>query len=273
MGCRLPQGGGAILSGAMPVLHRWWGNPMFSGMVRRMFGAPVHDVYCGLRGFTREHYDRLAQRCTGMEFATEMVIKSSLMQARIAEVPITLHPDGRTSHAPHLKTFTDGWRTLRFFMLYSPTWLYLVPGVLLMALGLAGCALALPGFAVFGAVLDAHTLLFSCLFIMMGYQAVLFGVLSRVFAIGEHLVPEDPRIMRFFEFATLEKALLISAVMFVAGLALLGVAVRKWWLADFGGLDYASTMRLVIPGVTLCAIGFQSFLSSCFVSILGMRRS
>ena len=117
MGCRLPSGGGSVAPGAMPKLHRWWGNPMFSAMVRGMFGAPIHDVYCGLRGFTKEHCEKLDLRCTGMEFATEMVIKSSLFEARIAEVPITLHPDGRKTHAPHLKTFTDGWRTLRFFMI------------------------------------------------------------------------------------------------------------------------------------------------------------
>ncbi|MCG8448424.1 MAG: glycosyltransferase family 2 protein, partial [Pirellulales bacterium] len=128
-GCRLPSGGGTILPGAMPRLHRWWGNPMFSFMVRRMFRAPIHDVYCGLRGFTRQLYDRLDLRSTGMEFATEMIIKSSLFEVDIAEVPITLHPDGRKAHAPHLRTFRDGWRTLRFFLMYSPRWLFLVPGL------------------------------------------------------------------------------------------------------------------------------------------------
>jgi glycosyltransferase involved in cell wall biosynthesis len=119
-GCRLPAGGGTVQPGAMPFLHRWWGNPMFSIMTRWMFHAPIHDVYCGMRGFAKELYDRLDQRCTGMEFATEMIIKASLFGADIAEVPITLHPDGRKSHAPHLKTFRDGWRTLRFFLMYSP---------------------------------------------------------------------------------------------------------------------------------------------------------
>jgi len=272
MGCRLPRGGGRVLPGAMPFLHRWWGNPMFSKMVRRMFGAPVHDVYCGLRGFTLEHYKRLGQRCTGMEFATEMVIKSSLLRARIAEVQITLRPDGRRSRPPHLKTFSDGWRTLRFFMLYSPTWLYMVPGFCLIGLGIAGCAVALPGFTVFGAVLDAHTLLFSCLAIMLGYQAVLFGLLAKVFAVGEHLLPPDPRLWRLLRGATLEKALIVSGLTFGVGVILLGSAVVAWWRADFGALDYASTMRLVIPGVTLAALGFQSFMSSCFVGLLGMRR-
>jgi glycosyltransferase involved in cell wall biosynthesis len=131
-GCRLPSGGGSIAPGAMPKLHRWWGNPMFSWLARRWFGAPIHDVYCGLRGFTKDLYGRLDQRCTGMEFATEMIIKASLSGAAISEVPITLHVDGRKTRAPHLKTFRDGWRTLRFFLMCSPRWLFLMPGMLLI---------------------------------------------------------------------------------------------------------------------------------------------
>ena len=132
-GCRLPSGGGKVMPGAMPTLHRWWGNPMFSWLVQRMFRAPIHDVYCGLRGFTKQLYNRLDLRCTGMEFATEMIIKSSLFEVDIAEVPTTLHPDGRKAHAPHLRTFRDGWRTLRFFLMYSPRWLFLVPGMMFTA--------------------------------------------------------------------------------------------------------------------------------------------
>src|SRR6478735_3632412 len=166
-GCRLPSGGGRILPGAMPFLHRWWGNPMFSFLARKWFRAPIHDVYCGLRGFTKAHFEKLDQRCTGMEFATEMIIKSSLYSARIAEVPITLHPDGRKAHAPHLRTFRDGWRTLRFFLIFSPRWLFLVPGCCLVLLGVLGYALALPGVK-FGAVtFDAHTLLFASLAILL----------------------------------------------------------------------------------------------------------
>jgi glycosyltransferase involved in cell wall biosynthesis len=272
VGCRLPAGGGTVLPGAMPLLHRWLGNPLFSYMSRKMFSAPIHDIYCGLRGFTRSHYKRLDLRCTGMEFATEMVIKSSMFGARIAEVPITLRRDGRKTHAPHLKTFADGWRTLRFFMLYSPKWLYLVPGALLILLGFLGYALALPGYTVLGATLGAHTLLCSSLAIMMGFQAVVFALLAKVFAIGEHLLPEDRRVTKFFRVATLERGLLLSAVMFLGGLVLLAAAVYQWWRAGFGSLDYAATMRLVIPGVTMSALAFQGFLSSCFVSILGLRR-
>ena len=271
-GCRLPQGGGTILPGAMPFSHRWLGNPVFSRMARRMFAAPIHDIYCGLRGFTRELYDRLELQCDGMEFATEMIIKASLHGAHITEIPITLHPDGRKTHAPHLRTVRDGWRTLRFLLVFSPRWLFLVPGFVFALLGLAGYAVALPGLTLGGVTFDAHTLLFSSLAIMMGYQSVLFAICAKSFAIGEGLLPKDPRIDRFFKVIYLERGLAIGALAFLAGLVLLGAAVWQWKSAHFGRLDYAVTMRWVIPGATLTALGFQTVLSSFFVSILGMKR-
>ncbi len=271
MGCRLKGGGGTVLPGAMPKLHRWWGNPMFSAMVRTMFKAPIHDVYCGLRGFTRDLYDRLALRCTGMEFATEMVIKSSLFQVRIAEVPITLHPDGRKAHAPHLKTFTDGWRTLRFFMLYSPRWLFLVPGSVLIMMGAVAWILALKNVVISGVTFDAHTLLFGSLFLLMGYQSVLFSVFTKIFAISEKLVPDDGRLSKVIEIITLERCLLSSLVVLSIGCSLLVYAIVQWKTIQFGDLDYSRTMRFVIPGVTFAALGFQTILSSFFISVLGMR--
>lgn len=271
-GCRLPLGGGRVMPGAMPFLHRWWGNPMFSWMSRKWFHAPISDVYCGLRGFTRQHYERLAQRCTGMEFATEMIIKSSLYRARITEVPITLHPDGRKAHAPHLKTFRDGWRTLRFFLMYSPRWLFLIPGMLLILMGVVGYGLAMPGFTIKGLTFDAHTLLFSSLAILCGYQSILFAIFTKTFAISEGLMPDDPHLTRFFDHVYLERGLIIGGTSLLAGLGLLLVAVNQWRIHDFGRLDYSQTMRWVIPGATLTALGFQTILSSFFVSILGMRR-
>ncbi len=272
-GCRLPSGGGVVKPGAMPFLHRWLGNPLFSMLVRSWFGArEIHDVYCGLRGFTKGLYERLDQRCTGMEFATEMIIKSSLLRERIAEVPITLHPDGRRAHAPHLRTFRDGWRTLRFFLLYCPRWLFLVPGLLLVALGVLGYAIALPGLMVRGVAFDAHTLLFASLAILCGYQAILFHIFTKTFAIGEGLLPPDAQMARLYETVNLERGLLASAVVLVGGIGLLLLAVNQWRLVDFGALDYARTMRLVVPGVTATALGFQTMLSSFFVSVLGMRR-
>lgn len=271
-GCRLPSGGGTVMPGAMPFLHRWWGNPMFSRMAQAWFRAPVHDVYCGLRGFTKDLYRRLNQRCTGMEFATEMIIKSSLYSEKIAEVPITLHPDGRKSHAPHLKTFRDGWRTLRFFLMYSPRRLFLTPGIFLVVLGLIGYALAVPGLRIHGIAFDAHTLLFSSLFILCGYQTVLFAIFTKTFAIAEGLLPEDQRMNRFFKVLYLERGLMIGAAAMLVGGALLLMAVLQWTRVDFGHLDYAHTMRFVVPGSTLTALGYQTILSSFFVSILGMKR-
>jgi glycosyltransferase involved in cell wall biosynthesis len=271
-GCRLPRGGGKIQPGAMPFTHRWFGNPLFSRMARHMFAAPINDVYCGLRGFTRELYDRLELQCDGMEFATEMIVKASLYGARIAEIPITLHPDGRKTQAPHLRTIRDGWRTLRFFLVFSPRWLFLAPGFMLALFGLAGYAVALPGLTIGGVTFDAHTLLFSSLAIMMGYQSVLFAICAKTFAINEGLLPKDERFDRFFKVIYLERGLAIGALAFLAGLILLGAGVLQWTSAHFGRLDYAVTMRWVIPGATLAALGFQTVLSSFFVSILGMKR-
>jgi len=271
-GCRLPTGGGKVMPGAMPFSHRWLGNPMFTLMVRRMFRSPVHDVYCGLRGFTREFYDRLNLRCTGMEFATEMLIKASLFGASIAEVPITLWPDGRKRHQSHLRTFRDGWRTLRFYLTYSPRWLFLYPGVLMIALGLAGYGVAMPGLTIRGVTFDAHTLLFASLAILLGYQSVFFSILTKSFAIGEGLLPRDLRINRFFDIFNLERGLLLGAFMLLAGFSLLLASINQWRLTDFGGLNYAYTMRWVIPGMTLTVLGFETVLNSFFGCILGMRR-
>ena len=271
-GCRLPSGGGTVMPGAMPFLHRWWGNPMFSWLARGWFRAPIQDVYCGLRAFTRAHYERLEQRCTGMEFATEMIIKTSLVGARVAEVPITLHVDGRKAHAPHLRTFRDGWRTLRFFMLYSPRWLFLIPGAALVLLGAIGYGIALPGVRIGRVTFDAHTLLFASLALIAGFQSIVFALFTKVFAISEKLLPEDPRLTRLGRLVNLERGLMAGAITMLTGLGLLAGAINQWRVAHFGPLDYSHTMRWVIPGVTLTTLGFQTVLSSFFLSVLGMKR-
>ncbi len=271
-GCRLPAGGGSIRPGAMPFLHRWIGNPFFSFLVRKWFRAPVNDVYCGLRGFSKAMYRRLDQRCTGMEFATEMIIKASLLGEKITEVPITLHPDGRTSHAPHLKTFRDGWRTFRYFLMCSPRWLFVAPSVIFIAFGLLGYLLAMPGLSIGRGSFDAHTLLFASLAILCGYQCILFAVFAKTFAVTEGFLPPDRHLERFFELVNLERGLVVAGLALLAGSALLLAAIRQWWLTGFGHLDYAYTMRFVVPGATLVALGFQTVFSSFFVSILGMRR-
>jgi len=272
-GCRLPSGGGTVSRGAMPFLHRVLGNPLFSAMARAWFNAPIHDVYCGMRGFRREYYLGLGQRCTGMEFANEMIIKASLTGGTIAEVPITLHADGRRAHAPHLRTFRDGWRTLRFYLLYSPRWLFLMPGLALIALGIVGYGIALPGLRVGRIHFDVDTLLFSSLAIICGFQSVVFAVCTKVFAIAEGLLPMDRRIERAFEVVRLETGLAAGAAAMALGFALLGWAINLWRVHAFGDLDYSSTMRWVIPGVTLTALGFQTILSSYFLGVLGLRRT
>jgi glycosyltransferase involved in cell wall biosynthesis len=271
-GCRLETGGGTVKAGAMPFLHRWWGNPMFTMLARWWFRTPIHDIYCGMRAFRRDMWVSLDQRCTGMEFALEMMVKASLFGARTAEIPITLHPDGRSAHPPHLKTFRDGWRSLRFFLLFSPRWLFLMPGILLIALGLAGYALAMPQLRIGRVTFDVHTLLFASLAIICGYQSIAFALMTKVFAIMEGLLPEDPRLNRFFKVVKLESGLVVGAVGMLVGLVLLGGAVHQWASVDFGALNYAHTMRWVIPGVMLTALGFQTVLFSFFGSLLGMRR-
>lgn len=272
-GCRLPGGGGKINPGAMPFLHRWWGNPGFSLMARWWFRAPITDIYCGMRAFTKEHYQRLGQRCPGMEFATEMIIKSSRMDARISEVPITLHKDGRLSHPPHLKTFRDGWRTLRFFLMYSPKWLFLQPGKLLILLGLIGFAVALWGVEIRGVRFSAHTMVFASLAILCGYQSILFAIGVKTFAMMQGMLPPDTRMDRLFRLATLERGLIVGGLMLLAGLVLLLMAVDQWRQVNFGDLSYERTMRWVVPGATLTAVGVQTILSSFFIGILHMFRT
>jgi hypothetical protein len=271
-GCRLESGGGRVLPGAMPRLHRWLGNPMFSRIARTWFRAPVHDIYCGMRGFTKALYEQLDQRCTGMEFATEMIIKASLTGARVAEVPITLHPDGRQSHPPHLKTFRDGWRTLRFFLICTPRRLFLRPGLLLLTCGLLGYAVAMPGMTIGRLTFDAHTLLFASLAVICGYQSMLFSLVARTFAATEGLLPPDPRVERLRHLVPLERGLLLAGISVLLGTLMLAAALNQWRVSDFGRLNYADTMRVVVPGVTLAVLGYQTMLSFFFMSLLEMRR-
>jgi glycosyltransferase involved in cell wall biosynthesis len=271
-GCRLPAGGGRVEPGAMPVLHRWLGNPVFSRLARFWFRAPINDIHCGLRAFSKALYQRLDQRCTGMEFASEMIIKSALHGARIAEIPIVLRPDGRKKGRSHLRTWRDGWRHLRFFFLFSPRWLFLLPGAALILAGIAAYALGFPRVEIRGVGFDVHTLLFGSVAMICGYQAIIFAVLTKVFAINEGLLPADRRMATLLRNVTLETGLLSGAAALVAGLALLGIAVNEWRAAGYGALDYGSTMRRVIPGMTLTVLGFQTVLSSFYLSILGLRR-
>jgi glycosyltransferase involved in cell wall biosynthesis len=271
-GCRLPSGGGTVRPGAMPGLHRWLGNPLFSLLARWWFRAPIRDIHCGMRGFSMDLYRRLGLRCTGMEFASEMIIKASLAREGISEVPITLHPDGRTTHPPHLRTFRDGWRHLRLYLLFSPRWLFFAPGLLLVLLGAAGYAIALPRLTIGGVTFDVHTLLVASLSVLVGQQAISFALFTKAFAVAEGLLPLDARMERFLRLVTLERGLLLGALAAIGGVALLVGATIEWWSVGFGGLDYERTMRWVIPGAMFTALGLHTVLASFFISILALRR-
>lgn len=267
-GCRLPRGGGKVLPGAMPFLHRWFGNPVLSWLVRLMFRIPIHDVYCGMRGFKKDLYNNLDLRSPGMEFATEMIIKSGLHKASMAQVPITLHPDGRQEHGPHLRTFRDGWRTLRLFLVFSPKWTFFRPGLLLILIGLLGYALALPQIRIFNAALDVHTLLIASLAILMGWQCILLATLAQIFAAREGMRPVLPKLEKI----TVEHGIGFGLIMSLLGIALISSVILTWWQGDFGKLDYPQTMRLVVPGVTLVSIGFQTAMASLMAGVLRMQR-
>jgi glycosyltransferase involved in cell wall biosynthesis len=271
-GCRLPAGGGTIADGAMPPLHRWWGNPMFSWIARRWFKTSIDDIYCGMRAFSKDLYDRLHLRCTGMEFATEMIIKATRYEAKITQVPITLHADGRKAHRPHLRTFRDGWRTLRFFLMVSPRWLFLEPGRLLIALGLVGYTLALPGLRIGGVHFSSSTLVVSTLLLLCGYHAILFAIAMKTFAISQGIVPRDERIDWLLRQWTLERAIIVGGALAIIGMTLIGVAFNSWVHASFGDLDYERTMRWVVPGCALTALGFETILAGFFLGVLEFFR-
>jgi len=263
---------GGILPGAMPVLHRFLGNPVLSWLGRLFFKCPVGDFQCGLRGFRKEAIDRLDLKTTGMEFSTEMVVKATLFNLRIVEVPTVLSPDGR-GRPPHLRTWRDGWRYLRFLLLYSPRWLFLYPGVVLLFLGAAVSLWLLPGPRTIGGVtFDYHTLLFGAMAILIGFQSVNFAAFSKIFAITEGLLPEDSRLNRLFRYITLEVGLIVGALLILLGAGLWAFGLGFWQSRHFGPLDPEKTLRIVIPGFVSLTLGTEIVLSSFFLSLLGMGR-
>jgi glycosyltransferase involved in cell wall biosynthesis len=264
---------GGIESGAMPWSHRWVGNPVLTLISRIFFHTPVGDMHCGLRGFRKDAYERMRLRATGMEFASEMVIKASLKRMHIAEVPVTLRPDGRT-RPPHLRTWRDGWRHLRFMLLFSPRWLFLYPGLALFAGGMLLSAILLGGpVHVGGLRLDIHTLLVAGFLALLGYQLVLFALFTKIFAIRSGFHPPYPLLDTVSRYVTLEVGLAAGALMVLAGVIALVVAVASWGAVGFGTLDPSLTMREVIPAVVLLALGTQTVFASFFISILSIDRS
>jgi glycosyltransferase involved in cell wall biosynthesis len=264
---------GGIDAGAMPWSHRWVGNPILTLISRLFFHTPVGDMHCGLRGVRKDAYERMRLRATGMEFASEMVIKASLKRMRIAEVPVTLQPDGR-SRPPHLRTWRDGWRHLRFMLLFSPRWLFLYPGLALFAGGIFLSAILLGGPVHVGALrLDIHTLLVASFFSLIGYQLVLFAIFTKIFAIQSGFHPAYPPLESVSRYVTLEVGLAVGALMAVVGVIALVVAVASWGAVGFGSLNPSLTMREVIPAVVLLALGTQTVFASFFISILSIDRS
>jgi glycosyltransferase involved in cell wall biosynthesis len=255
---------GGIKPGAMPFLHKYLGNPVLTWLGKIFFGSPCNDFHCGLRGFRKDSIESLDLRTTGMEFASEMVVKASLRGLKITEVPTVLSPDGR-SRPPHLKTWRDGWRHLRFLLMYSPRWLFLYPGLILMFGGLLATMWLLGQPKV-------HTLLYSAMAIIIGFQIVSFAIFTKVFAITEGLLPEDKKINKFLSYINLETGLIIGVFLVLSGLVGSIYALRIWQSSSFGQLDPANTMRIVIPSVTALSLGIQSIFSSFFLSVLGLKR-
>jgi len=263
---------GKILPGAMPPLHRYLGNPVLTGIGRLFFKSPVGDFHCGLRAFRKDAIEELGLRTLGMEFATEMVVKATAFGLSVTEIPTTLAPD-RRDRPPHLRTWRDGWRHLRFLLLYSPRWLFLYPGIALFAAGIVISAILLPGpRAVGNVVFDVHTLLFAAMAILIGFQSVVFATFTKVFAISEGLLPEDPRLTRMFHYVTLEVGLIAGVLLILAGAGAWILGLEYWRIREFGELDPVKTLRIVIPGVVCFTLGFQIILSSFFLSVLGMSR-
>ncbi|HEY7199249.1 MAG TPA: glycosyltransferase family 2 protein [Candidatus Dormibacteraeota bacterium] len=263
---------GGIEPGAMPPLHRWLGNPVLSFLGRLFFRSRIGDFHCGMRAFTRDAFERMHLQTSGMEFASEMIIASTLLGQRIAEVPTVLRPDGR-SRRPHLRTWRDGWRHLRFMLLYSPRWLFLVPGSAMLLVGLLGLLWLVPSSRTVGSVtFDIHTLLMAAMLAIVGYQVVVFAVFTRTFATCEGLYPEHDWLRRLQRYVTLEVGLSVGALMVVAGMAAVVMAFQSWQQVHFEQLDPRMTMRQLIPACVLLVIGTQTIFSSFFLSILGLRR-
>lgn len=272
MGCRLPSGGGTIMPGAMPWKNRWIGNPILTFTGRVFFRCPARDFHCGLRGFTKAAFETMDLQTTGMEFASEMVIKATLKQLKITEVPITLYKDGR-SRPPHLKPWRDGWRHLRFMLIYSPRWLFLVPGLMLSASGfILATALSFDNIRISGIELNVGTLMMASMAMVVGFQLIAFAYYTKVFAIAEGLLPDDPKLARIFKVFTLEKGIVAGLLVLLAGAILFLHALWIWKRANYGVLpSMEDNLRRLIPAATLMILGVQGIFSSFFMSVLGLK--
>ncbi len=262
---------GGIRNGAMPFLHRYLGNPVLSWIARLFFKSHIGDFHCGLRGLRKDALLSLNLQTTGMEFASEMVVKATMKGLKIKEVPTILYPDGR-SRPPHLRTWSDGWRHLRFLLLYSPRWLFLYPGTILTILGILISALLIGGPRnIAGVTLDINTLMYASFLIILGVQSVLFSLFTYVFGVNADLLPKDQLTERLIQQIGLEKGILISSAMILLGFASSAGALIYWGENFFGEIDPRFSMRLVIPGAVLFTLGFQTLFASFFLSVLNTK--
>lgn len=262
---------GGIRPGAMPWKNRYIGNPILSTIGKILFRAGVGDFHCGLRGFTKSAFQKMDLRTTGMEFASEMVIKAKLMGLKMTEVPTTLSRDGR-SRPPHLLPYRDGWRHLRFMLLFSPNWLFLYPGIVLMLIGLAAGGLLLgQPIHVSSARLGLDTLIYCSTCVVVGFQAILFSLLSRVYAIREGLYPDTARDHTLFRRITMEHGLVIGAGILLAGLVATLYAVWNWKQHAFGDLDIERIARIVIPSSVAISLGIEIMLFSLLLSTFSLN--
>ena len=262
---------GGIKPGAMPMLHRYLGNPVLTALGRLFFHSPCGDFHCGLRGFDRDAILGLDLQAPGMEFASEMVVKASIFGLRITEVPVMLYPDGR-SHPPHLRRWRDGWRHLRFLLLFSPKWLFLYPGFALFAAGLVAMAWLLPGpRTINGVSLDVHTLLYASLAVTIGFQLMQFWTFAKVYRTREGIAPWDAKFASAISLVTLEVGLIAGSILLLLGIGLGVYAVASWNIAGLGALRPSETMRLVIPSATSILLALQVMYGTFFLSVLEIR--
>jgi glycosyltransferase involved in cell wall biosynthesis len=262
---------GGIEPGAMPWKNRYIGNPILSGVGRLLFRAPAKDFHCGLRAFSRDAFLRMDLRTTGMEFASEMVIKATLMGMKVVEVPTTLSPDGR-NRPPHLRPYRDGWRHLRFMLLFSPDWLFLYPGLVLFCAGLLlGAKLLASPVYIQGVALSVDTLIYSVTMIEVGFQAILFALLSRAYAVQEGLFPKPPKPTLFDSIFKLERGIILGSGLVVIGFLLFLYAFSVWGSANFGPLDVEKVTPIVIGSSICLSLGFEVILSSFLLSMLKLN--
>lgn len=264
---------GGIKPGAMPFLNKYLGNPVLSALGRLFFKIPVRDFHCGLRGFSREAIMRLNLRTIGMEYASEMIVSAALHGLRITEVPVTLWPDGR-GHSSHLAPWRDGWRHLRFLLLYSPRWLYLYPGLAMIIIGLLISALLLPGPMMIadGVGLDVHTLLVASAGILVGVQSITFGLIARSYAFRNGIIPLNGKYEKLFAGVTLEKLLLPAGFLIVAGIVLVLWMAHRWSAVNFGALDYRDVMRILIVAVTCIVAGLQLGFAAFLLGVMQIKK-